>query len=189
MRQNPQNGIIHLGHSNGTVTLWSPNMGHSLVKMLCHRGPVRSLAVDTSGRYMATCGADSQVKTWDVRMYKEIHSYYSAVRLCTWTSRNEACWEWATGGRVQIWDQALNGPKAQAPYLNHQFRRGEIVRDFAFCPYDDAVGVGHSGGFSNLIVPGSGSPTTTPSSPTLSRPGTKGGSRRWRSCWTSSRRR
>ena len=31
MRQNPQNGIIHLGHSNGTVTLWSPNMGHSLV--------------------------------------------------------------------------------------------------------------------------------------------------------------
>jgi U3 small nucleolar RNA-associated protein 7 len=59
---------------------------------------------------------------------------------------------------VQIWDQALNGPKAQAPYLNHQFRRGEIVRDFAFCPYDDAVGVGHSGGFSNLIVPGAGEP-------------------------------
>jgi U3 small nucleolar RNA-associated protein 7 len=178
MRQNPQNGIIHLGHSNGTVTLWSPNMGHSLVssfynhrignwtdvvfclqvKMLCHRGPVRSLAVDTSGRYMATCGADSQVKTWDVRMYKEIHSYYSAVPAVHVDISQRGMLGVGYGGRVQIWDQALNGPKAQAPYLNHQFRRGEIVRDFAFCPYDDAVGVGHSGGFSNLIVPGAGEP-------------------------------
>jgi len=60
MRQNPANAIIHLGHSNGTVSLWSPNMGHPLVKVLCHRGPVRSLAIDTNGRYMATAGADSQ---------------------------------------------------------------------------------------------------------------------------------
>ena len=62
MRQNPHNAVMHLGHSNGTVTLWSPNMGHPLVKMLTHRGPVRSLAVDSNGRYMATAGADSQVK-------------------------------------------------------------------------------------------------------------------------------
>ena len=126
--------------------------------MLCHRGPVRSLAVDTSGRYMATCGADSQVKTWDVRMYKEIHSYYSAVPAVHVDISQRGMLGVGYGGRVQIWDQALNGPKAQAPYLNHQFRRGEIVRDFTFCPYDDAVGVGHSGGFSNLIVPGAGEP-------------------------------
>jgi len=158
MRQNPTNAIIHLGHSNGTVTLWSPNMGHSLVKMLCHRGPVRSLAVDLTGRYMATCGADSQVKTWDVRMYKEVHSYYSAVPAVRVDISQRGMLGVGYGGRVQIWDQALSGPKAQAPYLNHQFRRGEIVRDFAFCPYDDAMGVGHSGGFSNLIVPGAGEP-------------------------------
>lgn len=79
MRQNPQNAIVHLGHSNGTVTLWSPNMGHPLVKMLTHRGPVRSLAVDGNGRYMATAGADSQVKVWDLRTYKEVHAYFAAV--------------------------------------------------------------------------------------------------------------
>ena len=62
------------------------------MKMLCHRGTVRSLAVDMTGRYMATCGADSQVKTWDVRMYKEIHSYYSAVpAVHVDISRSGAC--------------------------------------------------------------------------------------------------
>jgi hypothetical protein len=55
MRQNPRNGIICLGHSNGqcslsppsvahprfvegNVTMWSPNMPTPLVKMLAHKG-------------------------------------------------------------------------------------------------------------------------------------------------------
>lgn len=49
MAQNPNNAIIHLGHPNGTVSLWSPNQKEPLVKMLCHRGAVRSLAVDKTG--------------------------------------------------------------------------------------------------------------------------------------------
>lgn len=50
MRQNPTNAIMHLGHNDGTVTLWSPNLTKPLVKMFCHKGPVQSLAVDGSGR-------------------------------------------------------------------------------------------------------------------------------------------
>lgn len=49
MAQNPHNAVIHLGHTNGTVTLWSPNQREPLVKMLCHQGGVRSLAVDKTG--------------------------------------------------------------------------------------------------------------------------------------------
>ena len=49
MCQNPHNAIIHLGHPNGTVTLWSPNQKEALVKMLCHQGGVRSVAVDKTG--------------------------------------------------------------------------------------------------------------------------------------------
>lgn len=49
MCQNPHNAIIHLGHHNGTVTLWSPNQKEALVKMLCHQGAVRSVAVDKAG--------------------------------------------------------------------------------------------------------------------------------------------
>ena len=158
MRQNPQNAILHLGHSNGTVTLWSPNMGHALVKMLTHRGPVRSLAVDPEGRYMATAGADSQVKIWDLRTYKELHAYFAAVPACHVDISQRGMLAVGYGSHVQVWDQALSGPKQQSPYLTHHFTGGRSVRDFGFCPYDDALGVGHSRGFSNLIVPGAGEP-------------------------------
>jgi U3 small nucleolar RNA-associated protein 7 len=77
MTQNPHNAIIHLGHSNGTVTLWSPNMSTPLVKMFTHHGPVRSLAIDREGRYMVSAGADYRVRIWDVRKYQEVHSYYT----------------------------------------------------------------------------------------------------------------
>lgn len=53
MCQNPHNAIIHLGHHNGTVTLWSPNQKESLVKMLCHQGGVRSVTVDKTGTWVA----------------------------------------------------------------------------------------------------------------------------------------
>ncbi|XP_044913322.1 WD repeat-containing protein 46 isoform X2 [Felis catus] len=49
MTKNPYNAVIHLGHSNGTVSLWSPAMKEPLAKILCHRGGVRAVAVDSTG--------------------------------------------------------------------------------------------------------------------------------------------
>lgn len=72
MTINPYNAIVNLGHANGTVTLWSPSMTAPLVKMLCHRGPVQSIAIDNSGKYMATSGLDGQLKLWDIRTFKPI---------------------------------------------------------------------------------------------------------------------
>ena len=69
MRQNPYNAIMNCGHSNGVVTMWSPNMSTPCVQMFCHHGPVRALAVDRSGKYMASTGSDGQMKIWDLRMY------------------------------------------------------------------------------------------------------------------------
>lgn len=42
-------------------------MTKPLVKMLCHEGPVRSIACDKMGQYMATSGSDGRVKIWDLR--------------------------------------------------------------------------------------------------------------------------
>ena len=54
-------------------------MGNPVVSLLAHRGPVRSLAVDASGRYLVTAGADAQVKVWDVRTFRSLHAYFSAT--------------------------------------------------------------------------------------------------------------
>lgn len=42
--------------------MWSPNITTPAVRMLCHHGPVRSLAVDPDGRHMVTTGADGQAR-------------------------------------------------------------------------------------------------------------------------------
>ena len=160
MTHNPMNGVSVLGHGNGTVTLWSPNMGTPLVKMLCHRGPIRSVAVDPqNGHYLATAGADAQVKIFDLRTYKEVHSYFSAAPAVALDISQRGMLAVTYGNRVQIWNSsAIRGAKASSPYLNHATPNGSIVADARFCPYDDALGVGHAFGFSNVIVPGAGEP-------------------------------
>lgn len=105
MAQNPHNAVIHLGHQNGTVTLWTPNLPHPAVRLLAHLGPVDGISIDPSagGRYMATSGQDGLVKVWDCRNWK------GAVRQ--WVSRGgNAEVEWsqkgslavATGGSINV---------------------------------------------------------------------------------------
>ncbi|XP_010209480.1 PREDICTED: WD repeat-containing protein 46, partial [Tinamus guttatus] len=61
LAQNPATAVVHLGHGNGTVTLWSPSAKEPLARMLCHRGALRAVAVDRTGTYMATAGLDRQL--------------------------------------------------------------------------------------------------------------------------------
>lgn len=61
LRANPHNAVLHAGHHNGVVTMWTPAMASPLIRMLAHPAPITSLAVDRSGRYMVTAGMDKQV--------------------------------------------------------------------------------------------------------------------------------
>lgn len=67
--------------------MWTPNISTPVVRMLCHHGPVRSLAVDQLGRYLATAGADGQVRAfvppllWMCRGCQQQHTYARRVKL------------------------------------------------------------------------------------------------------------
>ncbi|KAL8666432.1 MAG: hypothetical protein Q9202_001455 [Teloschistes flavicans] len=162
MTQNPSNAILHLGHQNGTVTLWSPNSTTPLVKLLAHRGPVRSAAIDRSGHYMVSTGADLKMSVWDIRQFREVNNYFlrqpgSSVHI---SDGDLAAVGWGT--QVSVWkglfDRATEDQtKIQSPYMSWggQGKRIERVR---WCPFEDVLGISHDKGFSSIIIPGAGEP-------------------------------
>ncbi|TPX33220.1 hypothetical protein SmJEL517_g03820 [Synchytrium microbalum] len=156
MAQNPYNAIMQLGHTNGTVTLWSPNMTTPLVKMLCHKGPVSALAVDRNGLYMASAGLDGQLKIWDIRTFKPLQSYYTPTPASSLAISELGLLAVGFGPHVHVWKDAFL-EKQSSPYMTHLIP-GSSVQDVHFCPYEDILGVGHAGGISSLAIPGSGEP-------------------------------
>jgi len=155
MSQNPYNAVVNLGHQNGCVTMWSPVVKEPLVKMLCHRGPVLSTAVDSQGVYMATSGMDGLMKVWDIRMYKQVYKYNLRGRPAHCLSISQkGMLAAAFGCNIYVFKDALS-EKQGMPYLQHTIQ-GADISSIQFCPYEDVLGVGHTKGFTSLLVPGSG---------------------------------
>jgi U3 small nucleolar RNA-associated protein 7 len=178
LKQNPQTGVVHCGHGNGSVTLWTPVSHQYLIKMQCHRGPVLSLAVDPAGKYMVTSGADKLVKVWDLRTYKCLnqkrminkqpghtidisqkngivgigHGYMSTFWQGAFTKSVEAQRDY-DNGVVKEW-----APPRLEPYMQHKLKNGRRIESLRFRPFEDVCGLGHSGGVSSIVIPGSGEP-------------------------------
>ncbi|KAF1351431.1 small nucleolar ribonucleo protein complex subunit [Delphinella strobiligena] len=160
--QNPHNAILHVGHQNGTVSLWSPNDTKPLVKLLAHRGPVRSLAMDREGRYMVSTGQDMKMSVWDIRMFKEVNNYFlrapgTSVAI---SDRNLTAVGWGT--QTTIWQDLFKKNiddqiKVQSPYMAWG-GEGQRIERVRWCPFEDVLGISHDKGFSSAIVPGAGEP-------------------------------
>ena len=155
---NPRSGIINLGHANGTVTLWAPKMPAALVKILAHRGPVSAVAIDPTGQHMATAGIDGSLRIWDMRTYREAMTALNAgARVSSLDFSQHGVLAVGHGPRVTIWKDLLSNGNgaARVPYMNHLLP-GQSVTNVQFCPFEDVLGIGHSGGFSSILIPGSG---------------------------------
>ncbi|KAG9308918.1 hypothetical protein JVU11DRAFT_11378 [Chiua virens] len=144
MTQNRHNAVIHLGHQNGVVSLWTPNLPHPAVQLLAHLGSVVGLSVDPScgGRYMASSGADGGGAEFE------------------WSAKGALAV--ATGGSVNVHTkpsiQTPFAPKLVPPlYLTHSIPHRPLT-SVRFCPFQDILTVGHNTGLSSLLVPDSGEP-------------------------------
>lgn len=154
MKQNPWNAVMHLGHGNGTVTLWSPTMPTPLVKIQAARGAVRDIAVDREGKYMAVAGADKTLKIWDIRNFKEAYLYYTPTPATSLDISDTGLLSVSWGPHITVWKDALK-KKQNSPYMNHIIPGSKIEKS-KFVPFEDLLGVGHQKGFSSLIIPGAG---------------------------------
>jgi len=114
--QNPYNAILHVGHQNGTVSLWSPNSTTPLVKLLAHRGPVRSVAVDREGRYMVSAGQDLKLAVWDIRKLQEVDQYFLRHPGTSIAISDRGLAAVGAGTQLSIW-KGLFQEKAQRPYM------------------------------------------------------------------------
>jgi len=100
--QNTQNSILHVGHTNGSVSLWTPSMPDAAAKMFCHRAPLTACAIDSSGTYMATAALDSQVKIWDLRNYQPLQEYYAIQPAKTLSISSSGLLAVGHGNRVTV---------------------------------------------------------------------------------------
>lgn len=158
MEQNPHNAVICLGHDRGTVSMWSPNTNKPLARMHCHNCCIQAIAIDKTGKYMATSAVDRRLKIWDLRnlsgpikhfplVYRSEPSYlsFSQTGFLAVSSSNIVQFykNWDLEGTVD-------------PYLSH--KTFTAVSDLSFCPYEDFCGASTAAGFVSILVPGSGEP-------------------------------
>jgi len=151
-----------MGHQNGTVTLWSPNSTTPLVKLLAHRGPVRSIAVDREGRYMVSTGQDLKMAVWDIRMFKEVHSYNTRSPATSVSISDRGLTAIGWGTTATIWrglfsKSVAEQEKVKSPYVQWG-GEGKRIERIRWCPFEDILGVSHDKGFNHVIVPGAGEP-------------------------------
>lgn len=166
LAQNPYNAILHVGHQNGTVSMWSPNSTDPLIKIQANAGAVRSIAVDRSGHYMLTGGQDSRLRLWDIRALKEVHNYSTKQPATSISISDRGLAAIVTGTTTNIWkdmfttNTSKEPVKVQSPYLSYHSSHGVQVKPntVAFCPFDDVLGLAHATGFTSLVVPGAGEP-------------------------------
>jgi len=159
MVRNPQTAVIHLGHPNGQVSLWTPNLNKAAAKMLCHKSMLRDIAIDATGKYMATTSMDRRLKVFDLRMHRELSRFrypmHQVPGLVDFSQRGLLAV--SRDNVVEVYkDMTMLTEKPKVAYMYHKCDR--LIADLMFCPYEDVIGVGHGHGFNSLVTPGAGEP-------------------------------
>jgi U3 small nucleolar RNA-associated protein 7 len=105
---------------------------------------------------MVSTGQDNKMAVWDIRNFKEVNSYFTRTPATTVSISDTGLTAVGWGTRTTIWKDLFSKEKVQSPYMTWG-GDGESVERVQFCPFQDCLGIGHSKGFSNIIIPGAGS--------------------------------
>jgi U3 small nucleolar RNA-associated protein 7 len=116
--------------------------------------------MDREGRYMVSTGQDQKMAVWDIRMFKEVNSYYTFRPATSVDISDTGLTAVGWGTQTTIWKDLFNKnipvqEKVQSPYMTWG-GEGKRMERVQWCPFEDVLGVGHEEGFSSIIVPGAG---------------------------------
>lgn len=166
LRANPATGVIHLGTRTGQVSLWAPCQKEFLMKVKCHKAAITGIEMDRTGNFMFTTGQDNKMCVFDIRnTYKPIKTTQmkTPVHFTALSQRNLLAL--GHGNKVSI----LKDVPGKTTCVMRHTAPG-TVSSLSFCNHEDILTIGHSNGFSSIVVPGSGDPVydTSETSPFMS---------------------
>ena len=87
-----------------------------------------------------------------MRTYKQLYACNIQGQISSISLSQRNSLAVGIGQHVQIFPDVVNSGIVK-PHLSH-FLGGFDVRQVGFCPHEDVLGIGHSGGFASIIVPG-----------------------------------
>ncbi|KAJ1608078.1 WD40 protein (part of U3 processesome) [Cryptosporidium canis] len=157
MKHNPYNGVVHLGHSDGVVSLWTPNVSTPVMEIFAQKGGVTAL--DINNNHMITAGNDNSWKVWDIRKcsnYINLYNYKSfgsSVRSISISGTGLV--SLGFGSHIQVWKDLFSKSKQKMPYITHNHPAAR-VSEVEFQPWNDVLCIGHTHGVETVIVPGAG---------------------------------
>ncbi|XP_050386609.1 probable U3 small nucleolar RNA-associated protein 7 [Argentina anserina] len=157
MQVNRHNGLLSLGHSGGKVTMWSPTSSSAVIEMLCHKGPISAIAFHPTNRdLMATSGKEKKVKLWDMRNLKgPLQTLPGQAETLDFSQKGLLAR--GTGSFLQVLRDSSGSQKYER-YMTHPLVKGYQIEKALFRPYEDVLCIGHSMGWSSILIPGSGEP-------------------------------
>lgn len=88
---------------------------------------------------------------------RELQSYYTYRPAVSVAVSQRGLLALGRGQVVEVWRDVMGEgggveEKQKGPYLTHRLK-GE-ANGVEFCPFEDCLGIGHSNGFTSIIVPG-----------------------------------
>ncbi|KAL3820415.1 hypothetical protein ACJIZ3_006320 [Penstemon smallii] len=151
MQVNRFNNEVAVGHSKGEVSMWKPTSAVPIYSRPCHMEyPVTAIAFHSNGHLMATAGMDKKIKLWDLRKHEVLQTLPGHANSLDFSQKGML--SAASGSYVQVFKDVFS------TYVNHSMPKGYQTKKLLFRPYEDVLAIGHSMGWSSILVPGSGEP-------------------------------
>lgn len=104
---------------------------------------------------MTTCGVDGRMSIWDLRTYKTLQSYFTKKPVESLAISQRGVLATGFGNHINLWKDHVQQAQKD-PYMAHNLPMGGRVRNLAFVPFDDVLGIGHDKGYSSILIPGAG---------------------------------
>lgn len=153
---NPSNAVVATCDLRGIVKFWSPSVVDPLLQLKGHKGVIEDIKFHPNGRFFLTLGGDHKMKVWDCRTLRTLEEYAITYSFHTMDIASSGLVALGGGTNVHIWKDLFTAAKPSSPYMKFGLGYGNIAEQVKFCPFEDVVGIGHSRGFTSLLVPGSG---------------------------------